>query len=732
MTTESAVLRAAGVRGGSRSLWQERIDTFVKVGLTGLLIASTLNGLTFDWQVFGREITVRPDQVVLVVILPLLALAVILGRFRLHLILFDWVVLGFLVSNVTSSLLVSSSRNASLQASVLLGAYAAMYFVARQIVANRARWLGAASDWVLGLGIAQALYCLLAVVLYSFGYVIHGLQIGHVSETSIAIEGTFWEANLLGAYFAVIAVFITVRYMLRPERNGGGTYLLGLFITTLALPLTLTRAAGLAFVLGMSAIALIVWIYRRELLAWRTRAVRIGLAVACASALTVTAMNDFVSTLSRYPNLLVERWIPGSWIPTSEETRAEAAKRLPTVEPAAAAPAGRPAAPASRNAPIVEGQVTLSSQSSADGRLDTWLLAAERWRQHPILGHGPLAGAGATKDGWWYSSLVQALDDTGLLGLALLLWIHVAAIVYPLMAWLRTRRSPMSANLLGLSVGNAVLFLTSQFSNSFYVGFPWVFLGLTMGAVEATRQSTSWNVNPESSRARALIRKPLVAFRYYVSGRYRAHRYAHFWQRVGRHVSNGWWLDLGGGPGSYFLSRISERQKAILVDIDEGTLRKAAHRFPNISCVVADGRRLPFNDRAIACIFCNSVIEHVPDARGLAEEIGRVGSHYFIQTPNGRFPIEVHSAVPIPLYQFLPRRIRPLVCKVFGASFEYVSTVTYLSEKDLRNFFPSAVIERERVLGLTKSYYVFGGAEAKAARSSGGSSVQPAARTGSS
>jgi hypothetical protein len=66
-----------------------------------------------------------------------------------------------------------------------------------------------------------------------------------------------------------------------------------------------------------------------------------------------------------------------------------------------------------------------------------------------------------------------------------LLWIHVGAVVYPVRAWVRTRRNPGSANLLGFGVGNAVLFFTSQFSNLYFVGFPWVFLGLSMGAVAA-------------------------------------------------------------------------------------------------------------------------------------------------------------------------------------------------------------------------------------------------------
>jgi hypothetical protein len=456
MSPNAVIPESSSAHHTLRSSGQHWVDRLVHPGLVGLLIASTMNGLSADWAVFGREITVRPDQVVLVFLLPVLALAYGLGRFRLHLNRFEWVVLAFLFTNFASSMLISPSQRASLQGAALLGACVAMYFVTREIVSNRAEWLGGATNWVVCLGIAQALYCLTALILYYFGYVIGGLQIGHLSDASVAIEGTFWEANLLGAYLALIALFFTVRYVLAPEGQRGGTYLLGLFITSLALPLTVTRSAALALALGMLATALIVCAYRREIHGWRRKAGRIVVVLGCVLLLTVTVMNALVSTISRYPNLLLERWIPISLAPAIEV-----------------------------DGPTTGGAVTQASRGSMEGRLDAWWRAMEYWWERPILGHGTLAGGNVIREGWWYSSLVQALYDTGLLGFLVLLWIHVGAVVYPVRAWLRTRRNPMSANLLGFGLGNAVLFFTSQFSNLYFVGFPWVFLGLSMGAVAA-------------------------------------------------------------------------------------------------------------------------------------------------------------------------------------------------------------------------------------------------------
>jgi CHASE2 domain-containing sensor protein len=69
-------------------------------------------------------------------------------------------------------------------------------------------------------------------------------------------------------------------------------------------------------------------------------------------------------------------------------------------------------------------------------------------------------------------------------GFFLLFWIHAASVVSPILAWSRARHHPGSATLLAFGLSNLVLVLTSQFSNFFFVGFPWVFLGMSLAAVD--------------------------------------------------------------------------------------------------------------------------------------------------------------------------------------------------------------------------------------------------------
>jgi hypothetical protein len=472
-----------------RPPWREHV---LYLGLVALLVATTLNGLTVDWRVLGSDITLRPDQLVIVLLFPLLVLESLRGGVRVRLILFDWVVLAFLVSNGVASLLFSPARNASLKGTLLLACYGGMYFAVRQILANRAEWLPRASNWVLGLGIAQAAYSIVALLLYTRGHVIGGVQIGHLSEASVATEGTFWEANILGAYLCLIALFLAVRYLFRSTTDAGTIYVAGFFLASVALPLTVTRAAGGALVLGLGGLLAILFAQRQTIAAWRTRATAVLVTLACAVLLTATVMNSLVSTASSYPNLLMERWIPSRWMSAGADREVASAHPAPQRGMATGRPRGEASsvrttgsdrAAADSREPSEPRAVVQASRSSVDGRVQAWVLALRAWRERPILGHGTLAGTSIIKEGWWYSSLVQALYDTGLLGFGILLWMHVAAIALPVRVWRRARGGPMQANLLGFAVGNAVLLLTSQFSSFWFVGFPWVFLGVTMGAV---------------------------------------------------------------------------------------------------------------------------------------------------------------------------------------------------------------------------------------------------------
>ncbi|WP_375413847.1 methyltransferase domain-containing protein [uncultured Bradyrhizobium sp.] len=97
---------------------------------------------------------------------------------------------------------------------------------------------------------------------------------------------------------------------------------------------------------------------------------------------------------------------------------------------------------------------------------------------------------------------------------------------------------------------------------------------------------------------------------------------------------------------------------------DGAALRSA---FPKVSYVsISAGERLPFQDGQFDIVCSNAVLEHVggPSERAFfLAEAQRVASSAFITVPNGWFPIEHHTAVPLlhwnpKFFRFLLKRTR--------------------------------------------------------------------------
>jgi len=190
--------------------------------------------------------------------------------------------------------------------------------------------------------------------------------------------------------------------------------------------------------------------------------------------------------------------------------------------------------------------------------------------------------------------------------------------------------------------------------------------------------------------------------------RFRQQRYQQIVDLLKLYSSEGFTLDLGGGPASFFAANFPEPARVMLLDYDYQLTLRAKRQCPGIHVVVGDGERLPFADHLFEAAICNSVIEHVSHPELLAQEIRRVSRAYFLQTPDGMFPLETHSFVAIPFYQWVPWKwVRRLLCRMFGAKYEYISSVHYLSAQQLVDLFPEATVVYEKALGLTKSFYVY-------------------------
>lgn len=142
----------------------------------------------------------------------------------------------------------------------------------------------------------------------------------------------------------------------------------------------------------------------------------------------------------------------------------------------------------------------------------------------------------------------------------------------------------------------------------------------------------------------------------------------------------------------------------------------AAPPPPRFTCVVGDGRRLPFGDRSFDVVYSNSVIEHVgsrADQEQFAAEIRRVGRGVFLQTPNRWFFIEPHFIAPF--VHYLPARAAGTLLRMFslrawlrrGDNVQLAQLdkeLRLLTATDVRTLFPDCQLHRERWFGLTKSF----------------------------
>ncbi|HYI74780.1 MAG TPA: methyltransferase domain-containing protein [Gaiellaceae bacterium] len=151
----------------------------------------------------------------------------------------------------------------------------------------------------------------------------------------------------------------------------------------------------------------------------------------------------------------------------------------------------------------------------------------------------------------------------------------------------------------------------------------------------------------------------------------------------------------GGGCGTmnFFEEHYPWPERITALGLHDGTAFRA--RYPNTAYVQGDACSLPFADGQFDVVFSNAVVEHVGDRkrqRQLVSEAIRVGRRVFLTTPNRRFPIEVHTRLP--LVHWLPE---PLSHPLYRATGHAAATDLHLlTRRSFASLFPGHV----RIVGL--------------------------------
>lgn len=159
-------------------------------------------------------------------------------------------------------------------------------------------------------------------------------------------------------------------------------------------------------------------------------------------------------------------------------------------------------------------------------------------------------------------------------------------------------------------------------------------------------------------------------------------------------------LGFGEGDGCGTLNFFEERypwpERITALGLQDG--RGFNARYPHIPYVQGDACALPFRDGEFDIVFSNAVIEHVGGRdrqRKLVFEALRVGRRVFITTPNRRFPIEVHTRLP--LVHWLPDALAHPLYRAVGK--EPATEIRLLSRRGFESLFPGRV--RIVSLGMT-------------------------------
>lgn len=390
----------------------------------GFVIAAvTVHGTRFGIAVKLDGVAVLLLGLVLLVTVPLRFVA--LWRYPL------WLpAIGYLAANFAASLLVSPIQDISLrQSMVLVGRVLTFFFVAlavQLLPELRRRW----PQRLLVLLLVHTILGMAGLVLYPFvqtPFVAYGQDGG----SSLAINGFFLEPNLYAGFaLSVIALYIPITlFGDRPQRFWR---FMALTIGLTGLLLSYTRSSWLGFVF----------------------------VVGCLTVFMMTRPSTKARPL--YSILLIVLGFAGFVLLDGVAILSLLGIDTPLLR---------------RLNAIVDPSTTSSAV-----RINLWWFALEQWQNHKWLGSGPLSiGVLTGYEGWLYSSIMQTLHDSGILGTLSMLWLCFGAMIYTWRAYYVATDDWDRGASLGFLLAQIGLFFTSQFSSFLWGGFSWALFGLAVG-----------------------------------------------------------------------------------------------------------------------------------------------------------------------------------------------------------------------------------------------------------
>ena len=163
-------------------------------------------------------------------------------------------------------------------------------------------------------------------------------------------------------------------------------------------------------------------------------------------------------------------------------------------------------------------------------------------------------------------------------------------------------------------------------------------------------------------------------------------------------------LDVGANVTEYsdtdnYLEKKYPHPKQITI-LSQDDVTPLQKRYPQMNVLSGDGRELPFADSEFDIVYSNAVIEHVlgeSEQLRFLEELYRVAKRGYITTPNRRFPVEIHTRVPL-AHLLLSEKNFHRVLKLVGKGWAGEGYMDLLDKSRLERLIKNAGIQNAQII----------------------------------
>lgn len=153
-------------------------------------------------------------------------------------------------------------------------------------------------------------------------------------------------------------------------------------------------------------------------------------------------------------------------------------------------------------------------------------------------------------------------------------------------------------------------------------------------------------------------------------------------------------LDLGVTPdqslpeSNFFERSYPFKDKIVAASIEDASFLEK--EYPGLQFVRLQKGPLPFSDDQFDFLVCSAVLEHVGNReaqRAFIKEALRVCRHFYFNTPDRRFPIEVHTFLPF--LHWFPQPVHQAILNLLGKGFwAKTDNLNLLSPRTFMDLFP--------------------------------------------